>query len=312
MAKKLFALDWRVYAMFEGFCKIASAVCQKFIGDRMHTFGLGTAISTIVGAVQFVGSALLVLATVPKGKRKEALVPNPTGLAYLIGAGTGIAIFGTLLSIYTFALEAELGPRTLIVNSVMVWSAIAGRLIWRDPLGMRQVGGIVLYCGAAWGMIDFMPLDLFLTLPWWFFVSLAVALGNAFNYVCLRKAKDHGVGEPFVQNFWIGLMTALTCGALFLVFLAAGEESVRGMTAEVAELSVLLGVIAIGVIAFIALANVGGASTGLQNAIMQAVYLIGMWLIGMVWFNDPYTDERLMGALLFFPAVYLMAGAKKK
>lgn len=304
-------LDWRAYAVLEGATKIASALVQKSIGDRLHTFGLGVTVSAVVGAVQAAGSVLW-LSRYPHKERHALLIPNYAAWWWMLGAGAGIALFGTVLSIYTFALGAELGPRTLIVNSLLIWTAIAGFLVWKDPLGWRQWSGMALYVLCIWAMVDFQPLDALLELPLWLFVSLAVALGNAWNYVCLRKAKDRGLTDPFAQSYWVGVWTATFCWLSAIIAYMLGDESVAAGTPELAALSALLGIIAIGVIAFIALANVGGATTGLQNAIMQAVYLVGMWLIGMAFFDDPFTWERLGGAMVFFPAVLLIGGGRKR
>lgn len=221
----------------------------------------------------------------------------------LLGFFAGI--FGTVLSIYTFTLGADLGIRTLLISSSVVPGTLLAAIVWptSDSLTKRQVGGIAVFLVAIWTMLDFPSLAILLTLENWVWLTLTLALVNALGELIARAMAVKF--DVWTNNIWIGGSTigfSLVTLALFLVF---SDNAAIEMSRTFLAGTLAIGVIVVAMVSFKIFAYQGGGTIALKKIIMPGVYLITAMLAGIAIYDEPLTVGKLVGALLWFAAVYL-------
>lgn len=299
-------LDWRLWAVAQGLAKTLSAVFQKLVGVVMGTLEMGCVAAALIGTVQ---TALGLVGWAVKSKQNpkalEKLVPDVRSVLCLILIGFCVGIFGTVLSIYTFTLGADMGVRTLLISSSIVPGAILAAMIWpkTDSLDFRQIAGIGVFLVAMWVMLGTPSLAALATLEAWVWLVLLLALVASVTEVLSRAMALKF--DAWSNNFWVGLSTTFfsLCGLVVLGVVQGG------VTLNLSTLF-LGGIIAIGFIvvamaAFSIWTYQGGGTVALKKIIMPGTYLITSILAGMAIYGEPLTWGKVAGVLLWFCAIYL-------
>ena len=295
---------WRLWAVAEGLTKTLSAIFQKLVGVVMGTLEMGCIAAAIIGFLQmllgFTGYAATHRTT------RSRLVPDFQSVLLMIFLGFLAGIFGTVLSIYTFTLGADLAIRTLFISSSVVPASIAAAFLWpkTDGLDVRQIVGITIFLAAMWAMLDFPDLSLLRGLEPWVWLTLVLAAVNALGELVTRATAVKF--DVWVNNLWIGGSTdvfSMPGRGLFLgIKGGAGIDSTHAFVWGTLAIGVLVAEMA----SFRSLAYRGGGAIALRKIIMPGVYLISEMLAGIWLYGEPMTMGKLVGVLMWFVAIYFV------
>lgn len=210
----------------------------------------------------------------------------------MIMAGFCAAIFGTVLAIYTYTIGADIGVRTLIIQSSIIPGAIVGHLVWRDALGFRQWLGIGFFLLAAWSMLGF---PLHLAFAPWVWLSLCIAASNAVTDVLARATSQRL--NIWATNVWIGGSTVVFSAAAFgLLHSSYGQVA---LTKAFVYGTIVIGVIVAAMIAMRSLAYRFGGTTTLKKILMQGTLLTAALAVGIIFFDEPFTVGKCLGLLFW-------------
>ncbi|KKW19340.1 MAG: hypothetical protein UY63_C0016G0010 [Parcubacteria group bacterium GW2011_GWA2_51_10] len=280
----------------EGLARSASTVIQKFVGLTGETLSVSAAASCIIGAVQMFAG--IVGAASARGTLLKRLFPDARAVLWSIATGALIGVFGSVLTIYTMTLGADIGIRTLLVNLYVIPAALGGAILWKDALGVRQWVSIALTLLAAWAMLDF-PLDL--AFDTWVWLTLLIALAMAVVELLSRAAALRSI-EAWAHNFWIGVPTlVVSLGTLAMFPLELLQISGAFIAGSLA-----LGGLVICMISFRFLAFKAGSTIAYRNIIMQGTFFVSAVVAGIVIFGEPATIGKFLGIVLWMSAVILM------
>lgn len=297
---------WKLWASFEGITKIISTAIQKPLGVAMGTVEMGAVASIIIGMIQALSGFAGFVGKMIRGKVVASdLAPDLRSVLWAILFGISAGLIGTVWSIYTFTLGADMGIRTLLISFSIVPAAIIGRMIWNDPLGVPQWLGIGIFMIAVWAMLDFPSLAALVNLPVWVWAVFVVTAGQVLNETLSRSASLKL--DVWVNNFWVGISTILSCLLGLIALWIFGENEMR--TLHITDVflygSVALGIMVVPMISFKLLAYKAGGEIGLKKIIMYGVYLIGSAFVGWIFYDEPWTAGKTTGLLLFPLAVGL-------
>lgn len=314
---------WQIFALLEGLLKTVGSLLQKWVGDEMQVLSMGCIAAVIIGATQTAGGfgGIISLSRKHPGRFSFLLAPNTHVVRWACIFGVSAGIFGTVLSIYTFTLGIQMGIRTLIMNSSIIFGAILGRFLWKDELGIRQVCGIGIFIVALWAMQNFdSPHELMASSGLALLVALVVTISNAFNEVFSRKMNDAGkivckeiLGEKgaraalaYVKNFWAGIMTVISCSLALVIIIAFTNIPVVPVGLPFGIGTFLIGIVVIAMISFMQLSYQFGAGIAGKNGLGLGIYLITATIAGDLLLDEPITKWMTLGMFLFFPAYFLI------
>ena len=299
---------WMKFAVGEGLTKTVSSLFQKLVGKIMGTLAMGCIASIIIGAIQAL-SGFLGFVKRHQKDMNETLVPDLKSVSWAILFGFMASIFGTIWSIYTFTLGADIGIRTLLISMSIIPGAFWDRIFWKEKMKLTQICGIGVFLVSAWAMLDYPNLALLLALPVWVPAVLVITFTQSINEA-LSRASSVKL-NIWSNNFWVGLATVFfSIAALVILSLGSG-----GATLDLSK-TFLLGVMAMGaivivMIAFKLLAYIGGGTIALKKLVMQGTYLITSLTAGILVYNEPFTSGKVIGVLLFFIA-FIMTDNKTR
>ena len=286
-------MGWMKFALSEGIAKSVGSFFQKIVGKVMETVEMGCVAGIIIGTVQMIGGLIGFV----HGARKDpehisALVPDIRSVSWALLFGFFAAIPGTVWSVYTFTLGADLAIRTLLISCAIIPGAVIGRIIWKDPLGIWEVMGIVVFLAAVWAMFDFT-----FAFPLWAWAVLVITFTQPINEALSRAASVKL--NIWVNNFWVGVSTVFCCLTLLAVlgFLWGGVQ--LNLSKMFLFGSIVIGGIVLGMISFKLLAYAGGGTIALKKLVMQGTYLVTAAIGGILFFNEPMTVGKVIGILLF-------------
>ncbi len=289
---------WRLWAVAEGCTKTLSAIFQKLIGSA-SSLEMSCIAAVIIGGMQFSAGSI--------GKRVSAssVIPDFKSKALLVFLGFLAGIFGTVLSIYTFALGADLGIRTLLISFSIVPGAIIAAIVWpaTDRLSGRQVFGVVVFLIAIWAMLDFPNLARIMSLEAWVWLTLLLAFVSGLGEVVSRSMAVKF--DVWTNNLWVGGSTVL-----FSLLALAGITLFRNELDIDLSRSFVLGTLAVGaivvaMISFKIFAYQGGGTIALKKIIMPGVYLVTAMLAGVLIYGESMTMGKVSGIILWFGSMYL-------
>jgi len=298
---------WRLWAVAEGLAKTFSAIFQKLVGVTMGTLEMGCIAATIIGFIQMVsGFCGWILTSREDTGRRASWIPDCKSLVLMLFLGFLAGIFGTVLSIYTFTLGADLGVRTLLISSSVVPAAIAAALIWptTDGLDVSQTFGIGVFLAAMWAMLGFPNLTLLAQLEPWVVLTLTLAAVNALGEIIVRMTALKF--DVWINNIWIGGSTSVfSLIGLVILLLVRGDAGIDITHAF------LVGALAIGMIVaamttFRILAYRGGGTIALKKIIMPGVYLVTAMIAGVWLYGEVITMGKLVGVVLWCVAIYFV------
>lgn len=306
---------WKIWSVSEGFTKVVSTIFSKFVGREMGNLEMGAIAAIIIGAIQ---AASGLLGTLVKSGRNpdhfRALVPDRRSVLSAIVFGAFAGLFGTIWSFYTFTLGADMGIRTLLVMCSIIPGAIIGRIWWKDPLGVRQVLGILTFLVAVWAMFDFPALTVFLDLPSWALATLVITFTQPCNEAFSRAASAKL--DPWVNNFWVGVSTMFFCTLALIVLWGMKEHFAFEIRSGMFVFgTVIIAFIVVAMISFKLMAYKAGGVIALKKVIMQSTYLFGAVYTGVLMstLNVKYEwglvgwDEELTTGKIIGPFVAIVA-----
>ncbi len=296
---------WKIWAVLEGFSKTINAILQKLVGVTMGTVEMGCIAAIIIGSIQsasgFVGFIVMRLRNPEKAPE---LIPDARSILWAILFGFFAGIFGTVLSIYTFTLGAELGVRTLLITASIIPGAIAGRLIWGDALGFRHWVGIGVFLTSMWAMLDFPNAAMLLSLPAWMWLVLGVSFANAINEM-LSRASSVKLNS-WTNNFWVGMSTVFFAAIGFVAITAFSDGIIVDASRSFALGALATAFVVAGMISFKLLAFQGGGTIVLKTVIMPGTYLITAAIVGVMFYGESFTLGKCVGIALWPVAIMLV------
>lgn len=296
---------WKWWAVGEGLMKTLSALFQKTVGIVMGTLEMGFLAAGIIGTMQAL-SGWIGRASFSSQEKSPIFVDRKT-VATMIFLGFLAGIFGTVLSIYTFTLGADIGVRTLLISFSIVPAAIAAAYIWpsTDSLSQRQILGIGVFVAAMWTILDFPDLGLMANMDAWVWLTLLLAAANALGELVSRAAAAKA--DVWVNNIWIGSSTVFfSITGLLLFFSMNGWGSGINITPLFIWSSIVIGAIVVAMASFKILAYRGGGTIALKKIIVPGVYLISALFAGVLIYGEPLTVGKMVGVGLWFVSVYLV------
>ena len=303
--------SWMKYAVGEGLTKTISSLVGKSVGVAAGSLVMTSLAGVVVGAIQMIGGFLgFVVGNREGGKSKTSLFPDFHSVSRAIMFGLMASIFGTIWSIYTFTLGADIGIRTLLIMGSIIPGAILDRIFWREKLTGSQILGIVVFLAAAWAMLDFPDLGQLIALPVWVPAVLVLTFTQSINEALTRAASVKL--SPWVNNFWVGSTTMVSCLGAILVLVIFSDGAKLDLTSTFILGAVMLGVLVVPMIAWKLLSYAGGGTIAMKKVIMQGTYLITAVIAGVLAYHEPLTAGKIAGTILFFVSVALTQGWKLK
>lgn len=295
---------WRLFAVAEGFFKTISAILQKMVGVAMGTLEMGCIAAAFIGAVQAASGFCWAL-TKRDPEVFRALIPSVRDVLGLVLLGFFAGIFGTVLSIYSFTLGADMGVRTLLLSASIVPASVAAAFMWpqTDSLDLRQYGGIGVFLIAMWAMLGFPDMSQLLALKSWVWLVLLMALVAAGSELLSRVMALRF--SAWANNFWVGISTTFF-SLVGLVVLALQGEVTLTLTRTFTLGIVAIGFVVVAMITFKVWAYQGGGTIALKKIIMPGTYLLTAVLAGAVLYGEPITLGKMVGAVLWFGSVALI------
>lgn len=296
------------FAVGEGLTKTVSSLSAKLIGTTGGSLVMAATAGVIIGAIQLSAGFFGFLAGTKNGDRAKALFPDLRSVSWAIMFGLMASIFGTIWSIYTFTLGADIGIRTLLIMGSVIPGAIMDRVFWRERLTPAQISGIVVFLAAAWAMLDFPALGMILALPIWVPAVLVITFTQAINEA-LSRAASVKLG-PWVNNFWVGSTTVITCLIAVVLMTVFSGGVVLSLSPVFISGAMITGFIVVPMIAWKLLSYAGGGTIAMKKIIMQGTYLVTAVIAGILVYREPFTVGKVVGTLLFFVSVALTQGSK--
>ncbi|MEK7208930.1 MAG: hypothetical protein AAB677_01575 [Patescibacteria group bacterium] len=297
-------MGWTKFAVGEGLTKTANSLVGKFLGVAAGSLAMAAVAGVIIGIIQMIsGFAGYALGKRNKANQSGLLFPDKRSVGLAIMFGLMASIFGTIWSIYTFTLGADIGVRTLLIMGSIVPGAVLDRILWRDKLTIAQLLGIAVFLVAAWAMLDFPALSMLVALPIWVPAVLVITFTQAINEALSRAASVKL--SPWVNNFWVGATTIITCLiAIPLLVVISG-----GVNLSLSPLfvfgAIISGFLVVPMIAWKLLSYAGGGTIAMKKVIMQGTYLITAVIAGVLVYHEPLTIGKEVGTVLFFISVTL-------
>jgi drug/metabolite transporter (DMT)-like permease len=289
---------WIKFAAGEGLTKTVSALFQKLIGKSIDSLEMGCVAAIIIGTIQ---TAAGLLGFTKKGKVGSTLFPDKRSVLWAIAFGFIASIFGTVWSIHTFTLGADIGIRTMLIMGSIVPGAIIGRIFWKDKLGLPQILGIIIFLAAIWTILGF---PLMSQVPIWVWAVLVITLTQAFSEALSRKASIKL--DVWVNNFWVGLST-IFFSLMALIILAIWHGGAEINLGRIFLLgSIGTGTIVAVMISFKLITYAKGGTIALKKIVMQGTYLITATTAGILFYHEPFNYYKVVGIVLLLVSVILM------
>lgn len=296
---------WKIWAVLEGVCKAIGTLFAKLVGREMGTLEMGAVAAIMIGAIQAAsGLCGVFVKSIGNPEHIRTLVPDRRSVLLAIAFGAFAGLFGTIWSIYTFTLGADIGIRTLLIMCSIIPSAIIGRIFWKDPLGIKQIFGIAIFLVAVWVMFDFPTVDVLLHLPTWALATLVITFTQPIQEVLSRAASVKL--DPWVNNFWVGSSTIFFCTLALIVLFALSENFTFEVRSQMFVFgTVVMAFIVVAAISFKLLTYKTGGLFALKNIVMQSTYLFGAIYAGVLVWDEPLTTGKIVGPFIAIIAFLL-------
>jgi len=203
--------NWMSYAFGEAIGRTIGKIIQKVIGALGNTFGHTLFVVSIVGLVQ------IVLACLAWRKNRFSFFPNRK---YILGSlSFGFLAFVTMaLGFTVFQLGGSISVNTFFVTLSIIPGALIDHFFFGHRLNMRQWFAIGVGVIAGYAILDFPSLFEIVGLPLWVLLSLGMTFTLAINQGITKIIQNV---NPWVQNFWGGMIT-LVCALASFVLIPPG------------------------------------------------------------------------------------------
>ncbi|MDD4900568.1 MAG: DMT family transporter [Patescibacteria group bacterium] len=288
---------WMKWTLYEAGTKTAVKILQKVVGNISASLAHVFLATMIIGLVQVITgyAAVRIKGIKLIGDRVDILGSCLSGF---------FAVFAVVLGCGVFYYDGDIGVSTFIIAISIVPGALIDRFFFNHRLNRREWLGVAVAILAGYAILGWPSLSEFAKLPLWVWLSFGVMLSTAINQGITQKVKKI---DPFVKNFWGGLITFLLC---VVILLAIGKSSIifdfSGSTPKLWAVSALIGLIVVGMWAFNLLSYKGGASIAIKKLVMFGTYLISTMICGILFFGEPASADKGVGVILYFAAFALM------
>lgn len=294
------AEPWMKWTVAEGGTKTISRLLNKYVGVASGTFAGALAAYSVVSAIQMVGGLFGAVM-----RRKGILISGPQLIGGVIFGITASVM--SFLGVFSFTYEdADVGITTFIVTMSIIPGAFIDWAFFKHPLNLRQWTGVGVFLAAGYAMLNFPEFKTLLALPPWVWLTFGIALLGAVNEGITQWQAQRKVDplDPLVNNFWIGLTSAIISGGALAAF--GGRRSVSHLPLHFWLGSAAIGFVVIGMISFKLLAYQDGGSIALKKLIMQATYLISATALGWLIYAETFTLGKATGISGYVVAFILM------
>ncbi len=307
--------SWLLLAIAEGCLMGIMKLFHGLVGNISPTIYHVAFATLAVGIVQaaagFAGARI-------KG---EKLLIHRYNLAGFIVFGLFVEI-ATLFSFLAFqyGARADMGTNTFIVSVLIIVPAAAiARFAFREDVGMRQgAGGLIAILGGAILLSPSALAGESRIWVWWSLITMLAACGSIATAKTLSRLARAGViprmsisGNIFVLQFWGGLAMSI-CSLGILLVSPAGRDLVEDLWESPPWL-------VFGYAGVVAAANMGWWSCrqiSFQNnapyffrVLPWAVCFLGTaTMSGVIVFHDPLPMIKILGLILFLPAIFVHEG----
>jgi drug/metabolite transporter (DMT)-like permease len=286
--------NWRLFAVLEGLSRTVGNSLQKYIG-LVSSAELACVLAGIIGLTQ-VGAGFW-------GSTLKRLLSDRRGIAYSVALGFLATTVGTVLSVYTYMVGADLGARTLLVNASIIPAALMGTFFWRDPLGPRQWLGIGVFLVATWAMLGFPGT---FSLEVWVWLSLIIALSQAVSEVLSRFAAS--TMNPWTHNFWVGASSIFFALVSFIIVSAASGTfgALPVLSAGFVVGSIALSTNVVLMISLRLWTYQGGGTIAVKKVLMPGTFMATAIFAGALFFGEPLYLGKFFGIAIWLVAVALI------
>src|SRR3989338_5245708 len=287
---------WMIFTVGEALSKTVAKSLQKAAGIVSTTLAHAFFATFLVGLVQ--ASVGFIVA---KRQNRRVLYTRQNVIGACLFGLFAMAI--TALGFATFVYEGDIGVSVFLITLSIIPCALIDRVFFKHPLVGRQWIGMAIGLLAGYVILGSPSLREASTLPVWVWMSIAIAVMLAINQAITQKIQNI---DPFVKNFWGGVVQVVLGGAGTLIL-------GKGFTASISQdrlltlvaVSVIVGFIVVAMWTFNLFAYRGGGTIALKKLVMNAVYLITAMFAGIVFFQESLTPGKVFGVVLYLVSFIL-------
>lgn len=288
---------WTGWALAEAGARTSSKIYQKIIGLASPTFAHTFLATFIIGLIQTIGGFVITRL------RKKSIL---TGRRNLLGAvlfGFNAAII-TVLPFTVFLLGGDIGINTFISTLSIIPGALIDVFFFKYKMKMREWLGVLIAVFAGYTILGWPSLKEFLALPLWVWLSFVIMILAAVNQGITQAIK--GI-DPFVKNFWGGLVTVVF--AFFGLAVLNSLDLFFDFSLPALKFwfsSAVTGFIVVCLWTFNLMSYKGGANIAIKKLITDGFFLISSVFLGIMIFNEPFTGAKVAGMIFYFVAFIFM------
>lgn len=285
-----------LFTVAEALSKTLTKSLQKAAGVVSTTLAHAFFATLLVGLVQ------VVVGYIMARKQGHKIIDTPQNIlgACLFGF---FALVITVLGFGTFVYNGDIGVSVFLITLSIVPGAIFDRIFFKHSINIRQWTGVILGIFAGYVILGMPSLKEIANFPVWVWMSLGIALMLAVNQAITQKIQKI---DPFVKNFWGGIVQ-LIFGGIGVIILGSDFFSgiSRGNLIALSVISTLVGIVAVFMWMFNLMAYQRGGAIALKNLVMNGSYLVTAMVAGIIFFGEPSSAEKSMGAGLYIVAFAL-------
>jgi drug/metabolite transporter (DMT)-like permease len=290
----MFGEKWTIWAILEGVSKTASKVLQKYTGVASSHWGDTFLATAVIGIVQLISGLI-----VSKTKRINLITDRYT----IIGCSLfGLnAVLITVLGFAVFLYGGDMGVSTFIVSLAIIPGAIFDQSIFNHKVSKLEWLGIFIAVLGGITVLQIKSFDTILNFPLWVWMSFGMTILSALGQVITQKINKV---DPFVKNFWGGLVTCVLC--IPVAYFMLSNDIFSPTRLKLVYVSAIMGLIIVGMWSFNLLSYKSGASIALKKLVMFGVYLSTAMFAGVIFFHEPLTIGKIIGVILYIVAFILI------
>lgn len=290
----MFGEKWTIWAILEGLSKTLSKTLQKYTGVASTHWGDTFLATAIIGLVQLISGII-----VTRVKGTKIMVDRYTIIGCCIFGLNAVVI--TVLGFAVFLYGGDMGVSTFIVSLAIIPGAIFDQSIFNHKVSKVEWLGIFIAIIGGISVLQIKSFSTILNFPLWVWMSFAMMFLSALGQVVTQKISKV---DPFVKNFWGGLVTVITC--VPVAYYLLGNDLLSSSRSHLMIVSAIMGVIIVGMWSFNLLSYRSGASIALKKLVMFGVFLSTAMIAGVVFFHEALTLGKIIGVLLYIVAFVLI------
>jgi drug/metabolite transporter (DMT)-like permease len=286
---------WILWAFAEGGLRSVNRILSKFVGSAGKTLSGSLLTTIVIGCIQSSGGLIFAIS-----QKKKILLPFREIKGSIFFGLVASAM--TVLSIYIFTFKgADVGVNAFIFTLSVIPGTLIDAYFFSHKLIRMQWAGMAVFLVAAYAYLNFPSLDVLLNLPAWIMISLLVALLGSINEALTKVSRKL---DPFVNNFWIGLTTIVSCSIAF-AFLGSWE-TIQSLGISFWLGSATIGIVVLAMIMAKLMSYKEGGHIAVKSIVMQSSSLALATFLGVLIYKEPLTAGKIIGIIGFVIAVLLI------